>query len=658
MTLPLTPSAPRPIFERLEPRTHLSGADLIIESVTAPAAATFGATIEVSWVVRNAGSAEAAAEFGWGDAIYLSDDAVLDESDIFVGMGYAAEPGPLAAGASYAASALIALPLESWFIPGTRHLLVAADTDGAVEESDEQNNTSAPAAVELAVPALPDLVVDWVNVSGPAEFGGLLTLSWSIRNTGAGAAAAPEMLFDSVYISPDAEFANAIGLEIVESSPRPGEALVPGASFEARATVRLPLGASFTSGSYHFFVAADDYLGQVEENEENNHLASAAVAITQPPPPDLIVERVAAAPAGEFGGSVRLSWTVRNVGAGPAAAWWGDGIYLSSDATLDPSDLALNFASEAWGSVSPGGPGGTGVAILGAGESVVFEADVAMPAPGTLAPGAYHLIVRADEWQAVEETDEANNTGASDAVAIGVPVPIDLAVESGSAPTAGELGGEIEVSWLVRNIGPGAAAAANWYDGIYLSLDDEFGPEDVLIGTGDPMSAGAFSLGAGESYDAVATAFLPQDGSVLPGTYRVIVVADAGAQAYENSAANNALVLGSIEISGTVIPPDPGRGGPLFGFLETGATPGARGPDGGGGGAGDAKAGLGGQTPALFTPQRIPAAGTAFAPIGAAFADADPTREESILRRTPREPAALLRVKTGAPRPVVTLHPR
>ena len=50
-------------------------------------------------------------------------------------------------------------------------------------------------------------------------------------------------------------------------------------------------------------------------------------------------------------------------------------------------------------------------------------------------------------------------------------VPANLTVESFSAPTAGESGKQVAVSWTVRNTGTGSTQASYWTDAVYASRD-------------------------------------------------------------------------------------------------------------------------------------------------------------------------------------------
>jgi hypothetical protein len=70
------------------------------------------------------------------------------------------------------------------------------------------------------------------------------------------------------------------------------------------------------------------------------------MAATDPPCPglpDLIVTAAYVPPALTWGQTVDVSFTVQNIGICPSTSNWYDGIYLSADATWDPSDTYLSL---------------------------------------------------------------------------------------------------------------------------------------------------------------------------------------------------------------------------------------------------------------------------------------------------------------------------
>src|SRR6266850_261932 len=88
--------------------------------------------------------------------------------------------------------------------------------------------------------------------------------------------------------------------------------------------------------------------------------------------------------------------------------------------------------------------------------------------------GTFYALVQTDRGNGVFELDDANNIGASAAIAI-ASRPADLVVTSASAPNRGDAGGSIRMDWAVDNQGTGDTAVASWSDRVYLSTDNFLG---------------------------------------------------------------------------------------------------------------------------------------------------------------------------------------
>jgi len=82
--------------------------DLVISQVTGPATANSGDVIPVSWQVTNSGGGR--ANGSWTDRVVLSLDGTLGNADDVV-IATVNRNGPLDIGATYTASADVALPL-------------------------------------------------------------------------------------------------------------------------------------------------------------------------------------------------------------------------------------------------------------------------------------------------------------------------------------------------------------------------------------------------------------------------------------------------------------------------------------------------------------------------------------------------------------------
>jgi Ca2+-binding RTX toxin-like protein len=100
-----------------------------------------GDPITASWSVDNTGGAAAG---GSNTRLYLSTDQIVDAGDIYLGVAGA---GAIGEGGSAALSLNFAVPAS--LAPGTYYLAAVADDDGAVVESDENDNVSF---IEITVP--------------------------------------------------------------------------------------------------------------------------------------------------------------------------------------------------------------------------------------------------------------------------------------------------------------------------------------------------------------------------------------------------------------------------------------------------------------------------------------------------------------------------
>src|SRR5262249_2134074 len=100
-------------------------------------------------------------------------------------------------------------------------------------------------------------------------------------------------------------------------------------------------------GNFFVFVRTDATTRVTEQDESNNSSAPASLAVTKPFA-DLVVEAVSAPDSALAGDRIALSWRVRNVGiAVTDASTWTDRVVLSSDETLDATDLELGQVAHA-----------------------------------------------------------------------------------------------------------------------------------------------------------------------------------------------------------------------------------------------------------------------------------------------------------------------
>lgn len=477
--------------------------DLAVEFVTAPATALASHALTVNYRVANLGTGPT-PNASWNEHWYLSADEVLDvTSDLL--MSSRNHFGRLNPGQFYNGSFTLRLPDT---LTGAFYAFVQIDAANEVLEQVKANNVNVSSNA-VAVESRPaDLVVTALNAARDAKAGSAMLVSWSVRNQGVGDTA-DSRWHDRVILSGDAVPGNQGDLILLTREHLglldAGESyVVDGVS------VVLPL--SLAPGSYHLFVITDSTNQVYEAAAENNNVSTPVLINVTRETADLRVTAVNVPDAAQGGQPLPIEWAVEN--ASPTrtyATYWSDKVYLSTDAALDAGDLLI--ATRQHSNELPGG---------GAYSNSVAH---------TFRPessGQYYVIVLTDsDDRVLEPGAESNNWLASTNSVVVTPAPLpDLAVTAVSAPTEGFSGQSFEVSWTVRNVGPGEAAQA-WYDSVYLSLDQLLDrSSDLYAGFADRPRP----LASGEEYVRTARFNIPTG---LVGPFYVFVTADSGASVAE-----------------------------------------------------------------------------------------------------------------------------
>jgi subtilase family serine protease/protocatechuate 3,4-dioxygenase beta subunit len=484
--------------------------DLIVYEANVPESGALGATVNVAWTVTNQGDVAAPAD--WSDYIYWSSDDTYDSSDTLITTVAAAFQTPVAAGGSYTQTQTITLPNKINFV-GDGYLIFRADGDNLQGETNNNNNDLA---VAFRVDA-PDLIVSDASAPESVTVGATISISWDVTNQGTVAANAD--WYDSIYISNDQIF-DSSDQYITSRWAGNNTPLAADGTYTATQNITLPSTATgdryllFVTDRYHF----DDnyynfyYNNLQSETDETNNVRAVAINISAS---DLQVTATNAPTAAVLGETVELTWTVSNQGTGTATRDWYDRVYLSSNQTLDSSDVLVT--SEWISAQTP----------LAAGADYTISKNVVLP---SFTPGNQYLLFVADRDNYQAEIDENNNVAA---VAINLSAP-DLIVSNASAPQTGTLGKSIEVSWTVENQGI-TSASADWYDHVYLSNDQVFDANADTLVTQEFISTQT-PLANGGSYTITRNINLP---NFATGDRYLIFVADGSQQQGETDNANN-----------------------------------------------------------------------------------------------------------------------
>ncbi len=480
-------------------RTAIGAADLVFASANAPTSATIGESFTYSWAVRNDGNAPASAS--WVDRVYLSTDDTLDiGTDTLLASISRSQNLPV--GATYSQSRGSSWPNT----PGQYWLFFVTDANERVPElAGESNNTALVGPIEVANPPLPDLEV--VSVVAPAEAvaGQSITVSYTVENTGEEPAIGGWA--DAIYLSDN----NTIGGSdtLLRLGPVSQSPLSPGERYTLSRTLTLPVGFDMTTA---FLIVRTDESGDLEEIFDNNNTrASQAITIDPTPAPNLVAQSASAPSSGVFGETITVTWRTANTGEITADGPWSDAVFLSSDEALDPSDRLL-------GSLPFSG------SIPMSEDSGLRTVDVELPLDTISAPGDFFIIVRADGFGGIDESDETDNDAPAVPITIELPPLPDIVVASVSAPAQAEPGDPFTVEYTLRNDGS-EPATGEWLNEIRLAPADASGPGPVVAVTvfSGPLAPGetsavqtaTFALPDLGAQDRIATVVTDVDNSVL-----------------------------------------------------------------------------------------------------------------------------------------------
>lgn len=265
-------------------------------------------------------------------------------------------------------------------------------------------------------------------------------------------------------------------------------------------------------GTYYFAVVAD-YADQVREANEYNNIKMVQVTIGA----DLAVADTPApiATLAADGSSLTLSYAIQNLGVTASAASTS-GIYLSTDSTIDSSDIFLGTDS---------------VAALLAGGTSTEGGTFSLAG---IAAGQYYVGIVADYDKKIGELNESNNIKT-----VLLTLGSDLKVAADTAPVISTNGRNLSLDYVVSNVGPSGAPASK--TGIYLSTDATIDKSDTLIGIDDVAAL------AGNTVRSAGGDFVLPAG-LKAGKYYVGLIADHDGTIAELNEGNNTAIAGQITL--------------------------------------------------------------------------------------------------------------
>ena len=511
--------------------------DLVIDPIginLPPEPLAWGQTVDVTVDVRNLGTTDAGS---FDVNVLLSTDDFADASDIVL---TSFNVPNLFANDLISTPVSLTLPDPGQLPDGQYHLIIMADSQNSVNETDEfNNNYIAPIQIGEDTPPpvdLADLVADPMNIDmsgGPLTWSQTLTVPADISNFGL-ADAGPFNV--GIFFSEDAQHDATDTMMANFSVPN----LLAGSQSINDITITLPPDSGRPDGSYHVIMVVDTQ-NVVEETDEFNNSWATPIEIGQSGPEIMGVDLVA---DDEFvfppidliwGESYELPIDGFNQGdaeAGPFTI----SVFLSQDAVIDPSDINLADVQ---------------VPFLAPFSDTINDVPVTLPLAGTLPDGTYHVIVFMDSAEVIEEVDEFNNIVIQPITILETPnlqAGVDLALidfgvddeeplfnfGDGSEDFADTYAWGSELIAFADIINMGDTEAGPFTVSVTLSTDAIVDAGDILLGETQIPS---LAPGALAVPDIPIT--LPQPGTLADNDYQLIITVDSTNAIEETDEFNN-----------------------------------------------------------------------------------------------------------------------
>jgi len=203
-----------------EAATAVGRVSLAVQSVEVLTSDPLGGTpIDLAWTVGNIGDGDAPG--GRIDAIWLSDDAVLDATDTLI--AEAATGGGIAAGSVQDLSGTFLLPEN---VAGPVFLIVETNADDGLPELGSDSDDTRAVEIDVTAAPTPDLGVAGL-VAPDLLYGREVSfdLSWAVENTGVAAAPGATWTERVRLLDPDGDVRRELGSFVRTGVPAPGESV-------------------------------------------------------------------------------------------------------------------------------------------------------------------------------------------------------------------------------------------------------------------------------------------------------------------------------------------------------------------------------------------------------------------------------------------------
>ena len=478
-------------------------------SVTrSPSSVVAGGTLGVSWLIRNNGTSTASSSYSQV-RITTSSSSYGNSSN---NVGSPKATGSIGPGSSVVQSTSVTAPTT----PGTYYVWVVADNTSVLSQTNTSNDFAVSSSFTVTAPTTVDIQPLNVNRSPSSVVaGGSLGVSWQIRNNGTGTASSS---YSQVRITTSSSSygnsSNNVG------SPKSTGSIGPGSTISQSTSVTAPT----TPGTYYVWIVADNTGVLSQTNTSNDFAHSSSFTVTAPTTVDVQPLNVTRSPSSVVaGGSLGISWQIRNNGTGTASSSY--------------SQVRITTSSSSYGNSSNnvGSPQATG--SIGPGATISQSTSVTAPTT----PGTYYVWIVADNTAVLSQTNTSNDFAVSSSFTVTAATTVDVEPLSVTrSPSSVVAGGTLGVSWLIRNNGTGTAASS--YSQVRISTSSSYhgGP---TANVGSPQATGSIAPGASVAQSTSVTA------PTTPGTYYVWIVADNTSVLTQTDTSNDFAVSASFTVT-------------------------------------------------------------------------------------------------------------
>ena len=432
-----------------------------------------GAYNQLSYSVSNTGTADFEGSFNTSIYVRSATDTILcplvqqmspEEGNYSI---------PVGSTVSFTQQVLVPPMVNAYY-----YLLdVVVDEDNVVLESNDNNNTTSTAAMISNYPF--DLKTVTLQATDTVWAGETASLSWKVKNIGTCPSEAiplyvnmdgnyrlvegetmPTVWVDKVYVSDDPVWDE--GDQEVYAAAR-STVLHPDATYSVEQAATIP----YTHLGSQYLICVSDATRVTYDSDTTNNVKAIPVEIQLGALPDLRITALTVDTLMNTANTYQVRYTVTNEGERVTQTnTWTDAFYVS--------EFDFMFGALQLGSKIHHG-------ALEVGESYTDSVEILIP---NGLEGDYYMLGFIDKTNQIFENEGEDNNLFPLPVTIMAPAPCDLIAIQPDFPTSIVSGGEMTISWQLRNVGSNPATG-RIRNAVYLSTDAEWSSDDKMLGYAD-----------------------------------------------------------------------------------------------------------------------------------------------------------------------------